>query len=161
MTKESIPVTGDRLSDGFPSIEKIVKCTFGATSGEVLGITGSGDVFELVTIPKYAQVTDVGWMVEKIFTAGVDLTIGDTDDADGWAEVDDVGATTIDTYILWSSRLYNATDGTSTNPAYALAAPLYSTAGKDIKIASAVSAAATGQLSVYVKYHMGFGQKHF
>jgi len=161
MTKESIPVTGDKLSDGFPSIEKIVKCTFGATSGEVLGITSSGDVFGLCTVPQYAQVTDVGWMVDKIFTAAVDLSIGDTDDPNGWAEVDDVGATTIDTYIMWASRLYNATDGTSTNPAYALAAPLYSTAGKDINIVVDTADPATGQLSVYVKYHMGFGQKHF
>lgn len=161
MTKEVIPVAGDKLSDGFPSVEKIVKVTCGATSGEVLITTGTGDVFDLITVPIYAQVTDVGWMVDKAFTAAVDLSIGDTDDADGWAEIADVDATTVDTYILWASRLYNATDGTSTNPAYALSTPLYSTAGKDIKITSAVTQPATGQMSVYIKYHMGYGQKHF
>ena len=161
MTKDAIPVAGDKLSDGFPSVEKIVKATCGATVGEVLLITGSGDIFDLITVPKYAQVTDVGWMVDLAFTSGVDLSIGDSDDGNGWAEIADIAATVVDTGIQWASRMYNATDGTSTNPAYALTTPLYSTAGKDLQVISAVTTAATGKLSVYVKYHMGYGQKHF
>ena len=160
MTKESIPVTGDRLVDGFPSVEKIVKVTCGATSGEVLMITASGDVFGLCTMPQYAQITDVGWMVDLAFTAGVDLTIGDTDAAGGWASEAEVGATTTDTGITWATRLVQSSAADS-GPAYALAPPLYSTAGKDINIVSAVTAAATGKLSVYIKYHMAYAQKHF
>jgi hypothetical protein len=167
MTKESIPVAGDRLSDGFPSVEKIVKATCGATSGEVLMVTSSGDVFGLCTIPQYAQIMDVGWMVDLAFTASVDLKIGDTDDDDGWAEVDDVGATTTDTGIVWSSKRIVAVSDTagvlqtSTQPAYALTTPLYSTAGKDINIVVDSADPATGKMSVYIKYHMAYGQKHF
>jgi len=167
MTKESIPVTGDRLSDGFPSVEKIVKATCGATSGEVLMITSSGDVFGLCTLPQYAQITDVGWMVDLAFTGSVTLTIGDTDAADGWAESGDVGATVTDTGITWASRhVVQAFDTagviqTSTRPAYALEQPLYSTAGKDINVVVDTADPVTGKMSVYVKYHMAYGQKHF
>lgn len=160
MTKESIPVTGDRLVDGFPSVEKIVKCTFGATSGEVLGTTQTA--FGLCTMPQYAQITDVGWMVDLAFTASVDLSVGDTDAADGWAEVADVGATTTDTGITWASNLGRfATTDSSTSPAYSIAGTLYSTAGKDINVTVASANPATGKLSVYIKYHMAYGQKHF
>lgn len=158
MTKETLPVTGDRLSDGFPSIEKIVKVTFGATSGEVQ--CSCQATFALCTIPEFAQVTDVGWMVDKLFTAAVDLTIGDTGNTAGWAEVADINATVVDTFIMWAS--HHISDA-STQPAYHFAPPVYSTggAGKDLSATVATADPATGQMSVYVKYHMAYGQKHY
>ena len=161
MAKEVIPVAGDKLSDGFPSVEKIVKVTCGATSGEVLMVTSTGDVFPLCTVPQYASVTDVGWMVDLAFTAAVDLTLGDTADPDGWAEVDDIAATTVDTNIQWASQPYNATDGTSTNPPYGYSGKLYDTGAADISCVVDTADAATGKMSVYIKYHMAYGQKHF
>jgi len=155
MAKESIPVTGDRLSDGFPSVEKVVKCTFGATSGDVLCDTT--DVFGLVTIPLYAQVTDVGWMVDLAFTGSVTITIGDTDDAAGWAEAAQLGATVTDTGISWAS----GHSGSSTCPSYVYAPPLYDSSAEDIEATVGGAAPTTGKLSLYVKYHMAYGQKHF
>lgn len=159
MTKESIPVTGDRLPDGFPSLEKIVKTTFGATSGEVQ--CSCQATFGLCTIPKYAQVTDVGWTVEKIFTDTLTITLGDTNDAAGWAEAGDITATATNAYIVWASKVYNATDGTDTNPAYHYAPPLYASCPEDLEAVVGTATPATGQLSVYVKYHMAYGQKHY
>jgi len=158
MTKESVPVKGDRLSDGFPSVEKIVKCTFGATAGEVTADTQA--VFGLITMPQYAQVMDVGFMVDLAFTAAVTLTLGDTDAAAGWAAAADIGATVTDTGITWASR-YIQSSANDCGCAYALAPPLYSTAGKDINVTVAGANPATGKMSVYVKYHMAYGQKHF
>lgn len=155
MTKESIPVTGDRLSSGFPSIEKIVKCTFGATSGDVTCDTQA--VFGLVTIPKYAQVTDVGYMVDLAFTGSVTITIGDTDDAAGWVEAAALAATVTDTGITWAS----AHSGSSTCPAYVYAPPLYNSSAEDIEATVGGADPATGKLSLYVKYHMAYSQKHF
>lgn len=155
MAKEVIPVAGDRLASGFPSVEKIVKCTFGATSGDVIGITQT--VFGLVTIPKYAQVTDVGWMVDLAFTAAVTITLGDTGNAAGWAEAANIGATVTDTGITWASRQSEA----STCPAYAYAPPLYNSSAEDIEATVGGDNPATGKLSVYIKYHMAYSQKHF
>ncbi len=155
MAKEVIPVAGDRLSDGFPSIEKIVKCTFGATSGDVTCDTQAA--FGLITIPQYAQITDVGWMVDKVFTDSVTITIGDTDAADGWAEAADCVATVADTGITWGS---NHT-GSDTCPAYTYSCPLLSSGPEDIDATIGGADPVTGQVSVYVKYHMAYGQKHF
>jgi len=153
MTKQTLPVAGDDLSDGFPSVEKIVKCTLGHALGDV---TDSG-VAGICTVPINAQVIDVGWMVEALFDGSLTITLGDTDNAAGWAEAADVGATTVDTYINWAS----AHDSASSCPAYVIAPPLYASCSEDIDYTMTGAAFSKGQLAVYVKYHMAYAQKYF
>jgi len=153
MTKQTLPVAGDDLSDGFPSVEKIVKCTLGHALGDV---TDSG-VAGICTIPINTQVTDVGWMVEVAFDGSLTITLGDTNAAAGWAESGDVGATTVDTYINWAS----AHDSASSAPAYAIAPPLYASCEEAVEYVMDGAAMTKGNLAVYVKYHMAYAQKYF
>ncbi len=161
MTKQTIPVIGDRLSDGFPSIEKIVKCTFGAIAGEVQS-TASG-TFAICTLPPFAQVTDVGWMVETLFGQNVAISIGDTDDPNGWAEIGDVTASVADTLIYWASRFSGASTATDSGPIYAITPPTWTDCEENINVvvSTSFSSQNTGELAVYVKYHMAYAQKYF
>jgi len=160
MTKQTVPVVGDRLSDGFPSIEKIVKCTFGATSGEVTCDTSG--VFAVCTLPAFAQLTDVGWMVEAKFNDDVGIAIGDTDDPNGWAEIADVLATVADTLIYWSSRFSGAAStATDSGPVYAITPPTWTDCEETINCTVSTGVPTTGKLAIYVKYHMAYAQKYF
>jgi len=163
MAKQTIPVIGDRLSDGFPSIEKIVKCTFGATLGEVTS-TASGTV-AVCTIAPFTQVTDVGWMVETKFGDNVGITIGDTDDPNGWAETLDVTASVADVSIYWASRISMGSGSTAddTGPIYAITPPTWTDCEETINVvvSTSFSSQAIGELAVYVKYHMAYAQKYF
>jgi hypothetical protein len=157
MTKQAIPIVGDELSDGFPSIEKIVKCTFGALKGDV--ITDTSGTHKICSIAPYTQVTDVGWMVETKFGNDVAITIGDTGDPNGWAETGDVTASVADATIYWASITGLATKA----PRYALASPIVSDSEEHVSVvvSTSFSSQAEGELAIYVKYHMAYAQKHF
>lgn len=163
MTLQTIPVAGDKLSDGFPSVEKIVKCTFGAIAGDVTS-TASG-TFAICNVAPYAQVTDVGWMVETLFGQNVAITIGDTDDPNGWAETQDVVASVANTTIYWASRISMGEGSTAddSGPIYAITPPTWTDCEENINVvvSTSFSSQNTGELAVYVKYHMAYAQKYF
>lgn len=159
MASKVIPFPGDPVPDGAPSIEKIIKVTYGATLGDVQYGTDNA-VKTLVTAGPYSIISDVGWQVEVAFTGGADLSIGDTDDVDGWAEVADVGCTVADTSIVWASALaaQGGTDAGSTYPAFGGSNRKAGSSDIVLEITHANTAPTAGHLAVYVKYHMADAQ---
>lgn len=144
-------------------------------------ILASGDsaaVQALFTFPNGAFIWDVGWKVETAFTASVTLTLGDTDDADGWGAAAMIGATAADTEMDWSSRqvmitrvggvestaITYATDTTQANltPYYGIhhRTMVMDTIGDNIDLNLTVGGAvpATGVLQVWVTYFLPFGK---
>lgn len=156
---KTIPLQGDHIIDGTPSITKWVKVTFGATEGEVRSLDDTtATVFELITFPQYTFIEDVLWMVQTAFTGGVDLELGDTNNVLGWAEEGDVAATVGATDITGALyRMINnspTSDAVTTAPAYAGLGVRCDTGAVTLEISSTGTEPATGMIEVYVKYHM-------
>jgi len=153
---KAIPLAGDHIPDGAPSISKWVKVTFGATHGDVTYSTAA-TVFNLVTFPQYTYIEDVMWKVETAFTGSVDLSLGNTDATDGWAEVADIAATVGSTNMNGANIIYSGREGSSdtvsTAPALA-GIGLCNDSGDYILQCTVASAEPTvGMLEVYVKYN--------
>lgn len=64
----------------------------------------SGTPVPVVVIPNQTYIWDVGWKVTTAFVAATILSIGDSDDADGWASSANLAATTADTDISWAGH---------------------------------------------------------
>ena len=156
MGAKSIPIQGDRIPDGLPSVSKWVKVTFGATQGDVQYSTAES-AFELVSFPQYTYIEDVMWRVDLAFTANVDLSLGNTDNSSGWAEVADINATVGSTnmngaaYISYKSEA--SSDTVSTAPAFAGLGYRCDSAANNLEVTVATAEPATGLLEVYVKYN--------
>lgn len=159
MTAKVIPLSGDHIPDGAPSVSKWVKITVGATEGEIRTLDDTtATIFDVITLPQYAWIQDVGWRVQTAFTAGVDLQLGDTNNLLGWAEVADIAATVASTNITSANKIlyYNSasSDAVTTAPAFAGFGIICDTGATTIQISSTATEAATGLLEVYVKYNM-------
>jgi len=127
----TLPLRTDPIPEGVPSALKVYKVTVSGdtTATQFDRRVGSGDsaaTVAIFTVPYGYHIYDVGWRVVTAFTAGATLTIGDTDDADGWAKTGDIAATVVDTEVLWSRGvafefLASTTDiaDTTVFPAYA------------------------------------------
>jgi len=59
---------------------------------------------EIFNVPGGTFVMDMGWSIHTAFTAANTFTLGDTDDADGWAAAAVIASTTIMTNIEWASK---------------------------------------------------------
>ena len=156
---KTIPLPGDHISDGSPSVTKWVKVMFGATEGEVryLDDTAS-EVQTLFTFPQYTFIEDVMWRVQTAFTGGVDLELGDTNTVNGWAEEGDIAATTAGTDIAGALYLLlvnsASSDAVTTAPTYAGIGVRCDTGATILHVSSTGTEPATGMLEVYVKYNM-------
>ena len=139
-------------------------------------IIGSGDsaaVVNLFQFQHHTLIYDVGWRVRAPFTASMTLTIGDSDDADGWSNAAaNVGATVADTAIMWSREvvLGQSLIGSTTAVADTTAVPIYGAAGRlmvadtvgsPINLTATVAGAvpATGQIEIYAMYCLMGGQR--
>lgn len=143
------------MPDLFPSPMYLAKFTVGATSGDVT-ITSSAN-YNVCDLPANVFIFDVGWQVTTAFTADVDLEIGLTgDDPNGFAEVNEVGATTADTGIYWCRGLGAGADaaGTdaSTSPAYSLHGVLVPATEDSLNVTVNTATAATGVMDIYMLY---------
>jgi len=153
---KSIPLAGDHIPDGAPSISKWVKVTFGATHGDVQYSTAAS-VFDLLTVPQYTFIEDVRWKVETAFTAAVDLSLGNTDATDGWAEVADIAATVVSTnmngaeYMLLINSA--SSDAVSTAPALAGLGLCNDSGDYILQCTVATAEPTVGMMEVYVKYN--------
>ena len=81
---KSIPYVGEPVLDGFPALVKTAKVTFGAASGDPdvdLSATGT---YNLITLPANCVVLGVRTNIHEAFTTSVTITIGDSDDLDGY-----------------------------------------------------------------------------
>ncbi|MHA2136120.1 MAG: hypothetical protein ACW99J_19850 [Candidatus Thorarchaeota archaeon] len=158
---KAIPLQGDPIPDGHPSVTKWVKVTFGATHGDVQYSTAA-TVFDLITFPQYTMIEDVLWRVETAFTANVDLSLGNTDDADGWAEVADIGATVASTNLSGASIISYLSEASSdtvtTAPALAGIGLINDSGAYTLQVTQATAEPAVGMLEVYVKYNNSFLQ---
>ena len=162
----NIPVAGDPVPEGRPSVFKILQVTFGP-SNEDVDVSGSavGDVV-VAELPAGSYIYDVGWRVSKAFNALVDLVIGDSGDTDGWAEVAQINATAAAANIKWASRgTYTddaiSSDAYSTQQAYAESGRLSvpGDTGLNLHVGIATTPASAGILEVYVVYTMAYAQK--
>lgn len=164
MTAPTLPLPGDNIPDGFPSVDKVVKVVVGSTSGDVTMDTQA--VFDIMTIPQYAIIRDVGYRIQTAFTASVTLAIGDTNDGSGWVTTTMMGATTADTGINWVSRgVYGAPSSayvSNTDYApYAYQGQYCDTGDLVLQVTAGGANPATGELHVYVVYNMAALQRNF
>jgi hypothetical protein len=171
----SLPLPRDPLPDAYPAIIKCVKATLAGGSdastdftGVVATSDGNACTADLFNIPYGAIIHDVGWRVAVAFNANVDLSIGDSDDADGYAQVAHVDATNADGGVIWTlqsvlrTAQYNDSDAqiadTDVVGAYFVELPMMawnsSTALADLPlvVTQATANASTGVLEVYVWY---------
>lgn len=176
-----IPPLGDAVPDGYPSIIKGIKYTLAAGSdnvssdfdGVIAASDGNAAVAKIFAVPSGTIIWDVGWRVATAFNAEVDLSIGDSAGADGYAQVAHVDATLGDGMLLWTSRNTvaqswfgdsNAAADTTGSPPYGMLLPMIaynsSTPGADvpINVTLATTAASTGILEVYLWYDMSLLQ---
>lgn len=100
------------LVAGFPSYVQCAKYVIAAGSDAstvdydaiISTSDGAAATIEAFSLPTGAIIHDVGWRVAVSFNAEVDLTIGDSDDVDGYAIVANVNATAGDSNDLWTAR---------------------------------------------------------
>jgi hypothetical protein len=83
MTK-SIPYVGETYLGDFPAPMKVARVTFGFSSDDDVPMAAQG-VYDLITLPANAVVLSAKTIVKTAFTSSVTITIGDSDDADGWS----------------------------------------------------------------------------
>jgi hypothetical protein len=125
-------------------------------------------------------VKDLGWFVHTAFTAANVFTIGDSDDADGWAAAARILSTTADTNIAWASQapvqalVVAATDSDAAHVSDSDLVPPYH-AGKlygldsdnvtDTQVINMTvgtgGSPAAGQLHVYLMYFKTWGRNRF
>jgi len=146
------PAILERPGDEFPMPLRVMRVDVGATSGDVL-ITSSA-VYPVMDIPAGCYIYDVGWRVTTAFNSDVDLNIGTTDDADGFAQVADVAATVADTSFYFSRATYATQESTDTLPAYGLTGYITSTAGAMLDVQVESTTATTGAMTILVFYTM-------
>jgi hypothetical protein len=177
MAAVTVPFTGDRIPDGYPSVIKVIKVTTGVATMDVDVGSSSQATYDIVTLPAGAHIVDVGWRVAQVFTNAVTFTIGDTDDGDGWALASDISSdamahikTSREAFLdgLREQLISSAAGDTTANstcwqvPAYALPGGGYTCSSggtKTIDITVGGADPATGKLEIYVYYHMAYGQK--
>jgi hypothetical protein len=177
-----IPLRGDRIPDGYPSVIKVVKVTTGCDSAGVDVISSSQATYALANVPSGAHIVDIGWRVAEVFTNAVTLTLGDSADADGWAQASDISTDAM-THIKTASEAFldglnewvitsNAADTTTASttwqvPAYArpgtqMGKTLHGSDGstaRSLEVVVGGADPAVGKLEVYIYYHMAYGQK--
>jgi hypothetical protein len=160
MTAITLPLAGDNIPDGFPSVDKIVKVIFGSTSGDITSDTQ--ETVELVTFPQYAIVRDIGYQVVTAFTASVTMTLGDTTNAAGWFDAAQMGCTTADTGILWASAAARTSSAGSSAGDFSYQGGIYcDTGARTLELVVGGADPATGQLDIYVVYNMAALQRNF
>src|SRR3989304_4927984 len=98
----TLPLRTDPIPEGVPSALKGDKVTVSGDTTATqfdrrFGSGYSAATVAIFTVPYGYHIYDVGWRVVTAFTAGATLTIGDTDDADGWAKTGDIAAPVGDT----------------------------------------------------------------
>lgn len=174
----TIPAKGMPLRDSDPSPVEVYRCVVSgdttATQYDVrVGAGDSAGVVPVFYVPDNTYILDVGWKVRTAFTAAVDIAIGDSDDADGWGDSTDLGATTVDTDINWAGNeflkelsAYSLAGDTTVAevgvPAYAKAGGRYVGPSSDhgatkdafpvnLTFGGAATAIAAGLLDVYIK----------
>ena len=69
-----------------------------------LAAADSAAAVAIMEIPNQTYLYDVGWRVVTVFDTGTNISIGDCDDADGWASSANVAATVADTDISWAGE---------------------------------------------------------
>ncbi len=95
----NIPVEGDFYPNS-PAVEKFKLITFGASTDAdvVIGATG---VYNMFYISQPCIVTGMRARIDTAFTATMTMTVGDSDDEDGYYTDTDLGPDDSDTEYLW------------------------------------------------------------
>jgi len=175
----TIPIASEDMSVSNMRVAKcVVAADTTADTNQYDVIIGSGDsaaVLSLFQFQHDSYVFDVGWRIVTPFTASLTLTIGDSDDADGWSNAAaNVGATVTDTEINWSRGVWGGLTvgpGDSDIAADTTSAPAYAqhgrtmiadTVGAPLNLTATVGGAvpATGVLEVYAMYMLMGSQKN-
>lgn len=129
------------------------------------------DTVDLFSVPVNAIIHDFGWRVRGVFTASVTIEVGDSDDANGYAEAADIACTAdgdsvvITTIGSAMTASFFGTTGTvvpaaAWTPAYASQLPKLcfnsDTANEDVIIQAVVGGAdaATGAIEFFIWYSL-------
>ena len=152
---KTIPMVGEAFLGDNPYVVKVqmFRCSSASTDDAVFTTAAGADV---VSLPAGCIVHDVGWFVETAFSAGSAIIIGDSDATSGYAAATDVGATTADTEIAWSSRVIIASSAhlASDCPAYG-ASRFYGTDNAiEIAMTNTGAGNSAGALCLFVAYSM-------
>ena len=180
-----LPPRGGMVA-GFPSYVQCAKYVIagGSDAGSdydaILSTSDGADAtIEAFSLPSGAIIHDVGWRVAVNFNANVDLTLGDSDDADGYALIADVAATaagdsnaikttrSVFTTLLADAGGSDILPATNAVPLYGFALPRLqwnSSAPGDymsVDVTLAATEATTGVLEVYLWYDLSALQSNF
>lgn len=179
----TIPLRGDRIPDGYPSVIKVVKVTAGCDTAGVDVVSSSQATYGLATIPVGACIVDIGWRIAEGFTNSVTLEIGDTGDSNGWANATDFVSTAAMTHIKTASEAFldglnesiiSSAAGDTTTASTVWAVPAYAApqgapgkaqlvTGTDgpqtLELTIGGADPTEGKIEIYVYYHMAYGQK--
>jgi len=157
MTLKAIPVLGEPYLGDEPAPVRVLKVTWGVSSGSpdvtYTSDTDGAAIDSLVTLNSTnIDILDIGWFVEEAFTASAAATLGTSSDPDSFGVAGDVGSTTVDTFIQWMSGLA----GLTTDLPAALPASVqgYRPAAAEDSVAGTGGAVtlAAGKMAIYVKY---------
>ena len=106
---KTIPAVGEAFLGDNPYAMKVMKFKVGLASASP-DVAITADTLEvlvkLVDIPAGTLVHEVSWFVEEAFAASATITIGDTDNAAGYAAAADIVCTLKDTQITNHRSLF-------------------------------------------------------
>ena len=155
---KTIPMVGEAFLGDNPYVLKVLKfrCSSASTDDATVSSVSSDAAIDLVSLPAGCVVHDFGWFVETAFAAGTTIAFGDSDNTSGYAAATDVGATTADSEIAWSSRvLMVSSDHVASDcPAYGRSR-LYGTDNAiEIAFDNTGATAAAGTINIFVAYSL-------
>lgn len=143
MTKK-FPADGMGLNS-FPSVMRVVKVTIGADSDAVDAHLETTGTYDVLTVAAGSIVKFLGSHVSTAFSASYTITLGDSDDADGYAVDTDIipGSTSV------TDSLRSGVNDTGVNVTPAYVSGKYYAAEQTITAAGGGAACAAGLAELY------------
>jgi len=141
VTAQDLPYDGEKLLGFKPAVMKVAK--------KILYASDAGDcgTFDLFDLSSDMWVKEVRTQVATAFTASVTITIGDSDDVDGWLTAATIAATTAVATGLMKSSMTSDSDNS-----YGMARGRKYGTAQPIQAVIAGAAPAVGTLNVYLEY---------
>lgn len=137
---KTFPYIGEVIpSNDFPAPMRMMRVTVGsATTNDV--VLSTQTTYDLFTVPAGCVISEVLSQVNTAFTASVTLTVGDSDDADGWSASATIAPQSTGGILVTGAGAYGA-------------AKNY-TAAQAVQIVVGAADVAAGQADLYFVYSM-------